>query len=37
MVKEYSPFTSGVPVPLEFFVGRAQEICQFIDGIERSI
>jgi len=37
MVKEYSPFTPGVPVPLEFFVGRAQEISQFIDGIKRSI
>jgi hypothetical protein len=37
MVKEYSPFTPGVPVPLEFFVGRAQEIRQFVDGIRRSI
>jgi hypothetical protein len=25
-VKEYSPFTPGVPVPLEFFVGRAAEV-----------
>ncbi len=37
MVKEYSPFTPGVPVPLEFFVGRAHEISQFIEGIKRSI
>ena len=37
MVKEYSPFTPGVPVPLEIFVGRAQEISQFVDGIKRSI
>jgi len=37
MVKEYSPFTPGVPVPLEFFVGRAQEISQFVEGIKRSI
>jgi AAA+ ATPase superfamily predicted ATPase len=37
MVKEYSPFTPGVPVPLEFFVGRAEEITQFVEGIKRSI
>jgi hypothetical protein len=26
MPKEYSPFTPGQPVPIEFFVGRVQEI-----------
>ncbi len=26
MTKEYSPFTPGIPVPLEFFVGRTEEI-----------
>lgn len=26
MTKEYSPFTPGIPVPLEFFVGRIEEI-----------
>jgi Cdc6-like AAA superfamily ATPase len=26
MTKDYSPFTPGVPVPVEFFVGRGDEI-----------
>jgi hypothetical protein len=26
MTKDYSPFTPGTPVPLDFFVGRSQEI-----------
>jgi len=26
MPKEYSPFTPGVPVPIEFFVGRVAEV-----------
>jgi AAA+ ATPase superfamily predicted ATPase len=29
-MKEYSPFTPGVPVPLEFFVGRAAELQEII-------
>ena len=31
MVKDYSPFTPGVPVPLEFFVGREKELSQILD------
>ncbi|MFQ6099539.1 MAG: ATP-binding protein, partial [Armatimonadota bacterium] len=30
MAKEYSPFTPGVPVPLEFFVGRADEVRELV-------
>jgi len=31
MAKDYSPFTPGVPVPLEFFVGREKELSQILD------
>ncbi len=37
MAKEYSPFTPGAPVPLEFFVGRAEEIQRFITSIKKSV
>jgi hypothetical protein len=26
MTKDYSPFTPGLPVPVEFFVGRQEEV-----------
>jgi len=31
--KDYSPFTPGQPVPLEFFVGRAKEIEKIVKSI----
>ncbi|MBI5150930.1 MAG: ATP-binding protein [Candidatus Omnitrophica bacterium] len=31
MAKEYSPFTPGVPVPIDFFVGRAGEVRAIVD------
>ena len=37
MKKEYSPFTPGVPVPIEFFVGRADEIQRFVSTVRKSI
>ncbi len=37
MLKEYSPFTPGVPVPLDFFVGRAREIQQFLSAVKKSL
>jgi len=37
MTKEYSPFTPGVPVPIEFFVGRAQELNQMIASAKRAL
>ncbi len=37
MIKEYSPFTLGVPVPLEFFIGRTEEIQRIISRIKKSI
>lgn len=37
MVKEYSPFTPGVPVPIEFFVGRLQEIQTMMSAVRKSI
>lgn len=36
MVKEYSPFTPGVPVPIDFFVGRANEINRIIQSAKKS-
>lgn len=36
MAKEYSPFTPGVPVPIEFFVGREREITEIVDHVARS-
>ena len=35
-MKEYSPFTPGVPVPLEFFVGRAKELEEIIQHAGKS-
>jgi hypothetical protein len=37
MLKEYSPFTPGVPVPIEFFIGRTEEIQKIISSVKRSI
>lgn len=37
MAKEYSPFTPGVPVPVEFFVGREQEIKELLDRVKKSV
>lgn len=31
MTKEYSPFTPGVPVPIDFFVGRVGEVKAIVD------
>lgn len=31
MTKEYSPFTPGVPVPIDFFVGRVSEVKTIVD------
>jgi hypothetical protein len=36
MTKEYSPFTPGVPVPYEFFVGRIKEVEEFIHKVQKS-
>jgi predicted AAA+ superfamily ATPase len=35
-MKEYSPFTPGVPVPLEFFIGRQREIEIFLNAVGKS-
>ena len=37
MVKEYSPFTPGVPVPIEFFVGREKETTEIIEKVAKSV
>ena len=37
MLKEYSPFTPGVTVPIEFFIGRTDEIQKIIASIKKSI
>ena len=37
MPKEYSPFTPGVPVPLEFFVGREREITDIVTHVKKSV
>jgi hypothetical protein len=37
MAKEYSPFTPGVPAPLEFFVGRTREIQKIIASTKKAI
>jgi len=37
MAKEYSPFTPGVPAPLEFFVGRTEEIQKIIARSKKAI
>ena len=36
MAKEYSPFTPGVPVPVEFFVGREPEITDVVTRVAKS-
>ncbi len=36
MAKEYSPFTPGVPVPVEFFVGREPEITDMVTRVAKS-
>ncbi len=36
MAKEYSPFTPGVPVPIEFFVGRENEITEIVTKVAKS-
>lgn len=36
MTKEYSPFTPGVPVPPEFFIGRNEELRQIISRMNRA-
>ncbi len=37
MAKEYSPFTPGVPAPLEFFVGRTAEIQKIIASTKKAV
>lgn len=37
MAKDYSPFTPGVPVPVDFFVGRAREVSRLIEITKRSV
>lgn len=36
MPKEYSPFTPGLPVPVEFFVGRIHEVEQVLESVRKS-
>ncbi|HQO36330.1 MAG TPA: ATP-binding protein, partial [bacterium] len=36
MQRDYSPFTPGIPVPVEFFVGRQAEITHLRDKIVRA-
>lgn len=36
-MKEYSPFTPGVPVPLEFFVGREAEVRDIVEHVGKSV
>jgi len=36
-VKEYSPFTPGVPVPLEFFVGRQKEVEEIVNAVGKAV
>jgi len=36
MSKEYSPFTPGVPVPIEFFIGREKEITEVVTHVAKS-
>lgn len=37
MVKDYSPFTPGVPVPIDFFFGREEEIKEILGSVEKSL
>lgn len=34
--KDYSPFTPGVPVPVEFFVGRSEEIGRLVSKVAQA-
>ncbi|GIW95324.1 MAG: hypothetical protein KatS3mg110_3365 [Pirellulaceae bacterium] len=34
MPKDYSPFTPGQPVPVEFFVGRSKEVQKLVDSVK---
>jgi len=36
MPKDYSPFTPGIPVPVEFFVGRLNEVERTINAVKAS-
>ncbi len=36
MPKEYSPFTPGRPVPIEFFVGRVEELNRIVRATEKA-
>ena len=36
MAKDYSPFTPGIPVPIEFFVGRHKEISHLSEKVASS-
>lgn len=35
MAKDYSPFTPGVPVPIDFFVGRGREITEVVEHVAK--
>lgn len=35
MIKERSPFTPGRPVPIEFFVGRLNEIGRIMRSVKQ--
>ncbi len=37
MIKEYSPFTPGLPVPVDFFVGRAGEVTAIVESVGKSV
>jgi type II secretory pathway predicted ATPase ExeA len=37
VAKEYSPFTPGVPVPIEFFVGREREVTDIVTRVRKSL
>jgi hypothetical protein len=37
MAREYSPFTPGIPVPVEFFVGRVAEITKLVSAVQKSL
>ncbi len=36
-MKEYSPFTPGVPVPIEFFTGRIPELTKILETAGKSV
>jgi len=36
VTKEYSPFTPGIPVPVEFFVGRNAEVKKLLASVKKS-